>query len=347
MKPRKGSTVLVSASRSARTIALTAALGLVLTACGSASAEKKTETAAAGTGQNSATSAGKANGPVIVKDAQGRSVKVAANPGKVVVLDWSVARSLTQLGVPIAALPKANGELPTDLTPLKSVKTVGTLFEPDYEGIAELEPDLIIIGGRSGNAKVLKEVSKITPHVIDMSVRTDDPKQRMEVIADRYETLASIWGKSAQAKTNLAAMDKSISDVKTKAAKAGGTTMFVQVSGGKVGAYGPGSHFSAVWSEFGFKPVNAPLKKDGGHGEEINQEFFLKYNPSRIVVLDRSRAIGQSGKPALDVLNSGLVNKTDAATNKKISTVDGFSWYLASDTPLSYIAAANDLTKVL
>ena len=33
----------------------------------------------------------------------------------------------------------------------------------------------------------------------------------------------------------------------------------------------------------------------------------------RVLVLDRSRTIGESAKPALDVLNSGLVNKTDAA----------------------------------
>ncbi|REF31681.1 siderophore ABC transporter substrate-binding protein [Calidifontibacter indicus] len=336
----------VALARPTRTVALTAALALGLAACGSSDSSNSSSTSN-GSSASTSGAAAQATGPVTVKDAQGRSVKVAANPGKVVVLDWSVARSLTQLGVPIAALPKASGELPADMAALKSVKTVGTLFEPDYEAIAELEPDLIIIGGRSGNAKVLKEMTKISPNVIDMSVREDDATKHLSAVSDQYKTLASIWGKSSQADTHLASMNKAIGDVRTKATNAGGTTMFVQVSGSKVGAYGPGSRFGTVWTDFGFKPVNAPLKSDGGHGDEINQEFFLKYNPSRVLVLDRSRTIGESAKPALDVLNSGLVNKTDAAKNKKISTVDGFSWYLATDTPLSYIAAANDLAKVL
>lgn len=345
----------VTRPRSVRLLPLPIALtlGLTLSACGSTGSSNAAGSNAGSSGAANTKSAGagassgEATGPVTITDAQGKSVKVPANPGKVVVLDWSVARSLTQLGIPIAALPKANGALPADLTSLTKTKTVGTLFEPDYEAIAELEPDLVIIGGRSGNAKVRGEMTKITPNVIDMSVRTDDPAKRLSVVSSRYEQLASIWGKQDAAKTNLAAMNKSIAGVQSKAKQAGGTTMFVQVSGSKVGAYGPGSRFGSVWTTFGFTPVNAPFKSDGGHGEEINQEFFLKYNPSRILVLDRGRTIGETGKPALDVLNNGLVNKTDAASNNKIVPVDGFSWYLAADTPLSYIQSANDLTKAL
>lgn len=317
-------------------LAIGSAAGLLLlSACGSSGSDSA--------GSSASGSSGSA-GTVTITDAQKRTVKVPTNPSKVVVLDWSAARSLHQLGVKIAGVPKPNGTLPSDLKEAaSSAKTVGTLFEPDYEAIAEMDPDLVVVGSRSGNAKVVGELTKITPNVIDMSKRGTS----MSEVNTRYTQLASIFGKQAAAKKTLASMDSAVATLRSKAEKASGTTMFVQVSGSKVSAYGPGSRFNTIWTDFGFKAVDAKLDKKGSHGEEINQEFFVKYDPSRILVLDRGRTIGESGKPALDVLNNDLVNRTSAAKNDKISAVDGFSWYLAPSSPASVTQMVTDATKVL
>lgn len=322
------------------TVALGAAASLVaLTACGSG------DSTSGGSGSSNAAAKSEA---VQLTDAQNRKVSVPKNPKKVVVLDWSAARSLHGLGVKMVGLPKPSGELPQDLKDASSgVKQVGSLFEPDYEGIAELEPDLIVVGARSGNAKVVKELTKITPNVVDVSARTKKAPEQLNVMKTRYTQLASIFGKDAEAKNELGTMDKNVATLKAKASKDTGKTMFVSVSGSKVSAYGPGSRFDRVWSNFGFTPSDGKLDNKGSHGEEINQEFFVKYNPSRVLVLDRGRAVGDAGKPALDVLNNGLVNRTTAAKNKKIATLDGFSWYLAPDSPISVNQMVTDASKAV
>ena len=160
-------------------LAIGSAAGLLLlSACGSSGSDSA--------GSSASGSSGSA-GTVTITDAQKRTVKVPTNPSKVVVLDWSAARSLHQLGVKIAGVPKPNGTLPSDLKEAaSSAKTVGTLFEPDYEAIAEMDPDLVVVGSRSGNAKVVGELTKITPNVIDMSKRGTS----MSEVNTRYTQLA-------------------------------------------------------------------------------------------------------------------------------------------------------------
>lgn len=317
--------------------------GLLLSACGGSGSGSGSSASQSGAGG----SAGGNGGTVSITDAQDRTVKVPKNPKKVVVLDWSAARSLHALDAEIVGLPKPNGDLPSDLKAASDKATaVGTLFEPDYEGISKLNPDLVVVGARSGNKKVVDELTKITPNVIDMST-SRDPKTVIKSVGERYTQLASIFGKEADAKTTLATMNTNIADLRKKASAESGKTMFASVSGGKVSVFGAGSRFGRVWTDFGFKPVDAKLNEKGQHGEEINQEFFVKYNPAHLLVLDRGRAVGDAGKPALDVLNNGLVGKTDAAKNKKIALVDGFAWYLAPDSPVSVEQMVKDAQKAL
>ena len=139
--------------------AAAAALALTLPACGS-----------------EATPAAVADGPTVsITDAQNRTVEVPVKPETVVVTDWSALRTLTDLGIEADAVPTANGALPADLARYAGdeVTKVGTLFELDYEKINELEPDLVIVGSRSGTPEVVEELTKITPAVVDLSALGD------------------------------------------------------------------------------------------------------------------------------------------------------------------------------
>lgn len=325
---------------------LTAAVAgaVLLAGCGTSSAsQSSTTTDAAGT-----PSQGTSDGPasVTITDAQDREVEVPTNPGTVVVMDWSVIRTLSDLGVEVDAVPQSSGALPEDIAAYRDATTVGTVFEPDYEAIAALEPDLVIVGSRSGTPEVVAEFEKFAPAVLDMSVRTKDPAEVFDQTTERVVQLGSIFGLEQEASELMADIEAQIAEI-TEQTSDLGTAMVVQVSDGTVSAYGPGSRFSQVYTDFGLTPTQAPIEDGGSHGEEISQEFFVQYNPSVIFVLDRAKAIGEEQTPALDVLSNGLVDTTDAAADGKIIEIDGFAWYLATAAPSSWQQMVDDVRKAL
>ena len=323
-------------SRRGAGIAALATAALLAAGCGASTAD-----AGNSTGETSASAS--ATGPVSITDAQGRTVEVPANPKTVVAIDWSVIRTLTDLGVEVDAVPKANSALPADLAKYEKATQVGTLFEPDYEAIAAMNPDLVIVGSRSGTPEIVKEFEKFAPAVIDMSVRPKSPADTFKLTTERVTQLGSIFGKQQQASDLMAKIATDVAKVKKSATDSGKTAMVVQVSDGTVSAYGPGSRFGTVYEDFGYKPTGAPLDDKGGHGEEISQEFFVQYNPGVLFVLDRAKVVGQKQAPALDVLNNGLVGTTDAAKDKKIVEIDGFSWYIATSAPSSWQQMIKDV----
>lgn len=314
------------------------AASLALTGCGSTGSSTADQSAAPGA---------EVAGTVTITDAQQRTVEVPTNPETVVVTDWNAIRTLSDLGIEVDAVPKAVGDLPEDLAAYAKATTVGTLFEPDYEAIAAMEPDLVIVGARSGTPEVVKEFEKFAPAVIDMSVRPKTPAEQFTATTERVVQLGSIFGKEKEATALMDEIAADLEKVKEAATASGKTAMFVQVSDGTVSAYGPGSRFGFVYDLFGYQPTAAPIDDKGSHGEEISQEFFVKYNPQVLIVLDRAKAIGQKEKPALDILNNGLVNTTDAAKADKIVDVDPFSWYIAGASPTSWKHVVADMQETL
>lgn len=325
---------------------LTAAVAgaVLLAGCGTSSASQSSATDTPDGAPSPSTSDVPVS--VTITDAQDREVEVPTNPGTVVVMDWSVIRTLSDLGVEVDAVPQSSGALPEDIAEYQDATTVGTVFEPDYEAIAALEPDLVIVGSRSGTPEVVAEFEKFAPAVLDMSVRAKDPADVFDLTTERVVQLGSIFGVEQEATDLMADLETQIAEVKEQTGDLG-TAMVVQVSDGTVSAYGPGSRFSQVYTDFGFTPTQAPIEDGGSHGEEISQEFFVQYNPGVIFVLDRAKAIGEEQTPALDVLSNGLVDTTDAAADGKIIEIDGFAWYLATAAPSSWQQMVDDVRKAL
>lgn len=326
----------------------------VLSACGSTADDTASDTASDATTETAGDAAtaddaaadASPEGSVTITDAQDREVEVPLNPETLVVLDWSVIRTLTDLGVEADAVPQSNTALPEDLAAYQDATAVGTVFEPDYEAISALEPDLVIVAGRSGTPEVVAEFERFAPAVIDLSVRAEAPSQLFELTSERVNQIGSIFGLEEEATSLMSDLEDQIATVKADAANAG-TAMVVQVSDGTVSAYGPGSRFSQVYEDFGFTATQAPIGDGGSHGEEISQEFFVQFNPGTIFVLDRAKAIGEDQSPALEVLNNGLVGTTDAAKNDTIVEIDGFSWYLAPNAPTSWQGMVDDVRSAL
>jgi iron complex transport system substrate-binding protein len=297
--------------------------------------------------QSSPAAAPEQSATVSITDAQDRTVEVPANPETVVVTDWSVIRTLTGLGVEVDAVPTPNGTLPADLQQYAAdeVTKIGSLFELDYEKINELEPDLVIVGSRSGTPEVVAELTKITPNVIDMSARFEQPEEQVATTEERVLQLGTIFDKEAEATEQMTEVKDDIAAANEQAGQTETTAMVVQVSGGKASAYGPSSRFGIVYADsgFGFADTGAPIDDEGSHGEEVTSEFFTRYNPGTVFVLDRGKVVGEEGAPALEVLNNDLVNATDAAENDKLVEIDGFSWYLAPAAPASLQQMVTDV----
>ena len=310
-----------------------AAFSLTLAACGGGTAPS-----AAADGET-----------VSITDAQNRVVEVPVKPETVVVTDWSALRTLNDLGIEVDAVPTSNGALPADLAKYAGgeVTKVGTLFELDYEAINALEPDLVIVGSRSGTPEVVAELTKITPAVVDLSARYDKPEEQLPAVEQRVEQLGSIFGVEEQAAQQMEEVKTAIAETRAKVQASEQTAMFVQVSGGKASAYGPTSRFGTIFSDFGFSDTGAPVDEEGSHGEEVQAEFFTEYNPGAILVLDRAKTIGESAQPALEVLDNDLVNATDAAKNGHVAEVEGFAWYIASAAPSSLRQMVADVNQVL
>lgn len=305
--------------RVALAAAVAAIMPLAITACG-------TETAAEENGGGSAAE-------VTVTHAQGETT-VPVDPSSVVVLDYGALDTINALdidavvGVPQASLPEFLSEYEGD-----DYTNVGSLKEPDVEKIAEIGPELIIIGGRS--ASFYDELSSIAP-VVDLTVDSTDFVASFQQSAT---VIGEIFDKTDEVEAQLGEIDSKIAEVKAEAAE-GDNALIVMVSGGKLTAYGPGSRFGFLHDELGIPAADADLKVDA-HGQVISFEYIAQNNPQQIFVIDRDSAIGEDGAGAASVLDNPLVNGTDAAQNDAIVYLSSARWYLVG-AGLSNIPAMID-----
>lgn len=260
------------------------------------------------------------------------------NPAKVVALDLSAIDTLDALGVDIAGIP--------DVTPpaylaaaTEGVPTVGTLFEPDFEALAVMAPDLVIAGGRS-QPKV-QALSAVAP-TLDMTI---DAGKVMAEAKSRIDAYGAIFGLSPEAQALTAELDAALETAKSAASNKG-DALILMTNGGKVSAYGDKSRFGWLHSEVGL-PEAYPDVADGKHGEAVSFEFIADVDPDWIFVIDRSAAIGQEAEAAAVTLDNPLVAGTKAGQAGHIVYLDSAPLYLAGGGVQSLTHTLNQLATAL
>lgn len=273
--------------------------------------------------------------PVTIETARGPVA--AERPERVVVFDIAALDTLDALGVAPVGAPD-NLYLPALEHLRGQLEPVGTLFEPDFEAVAALDPDLIIIGGRS--AAQFDALAKIAP-TIDMTIAgapslTGDARARLVA----YGTL---FGKEAEAEQLAGELDAAVAGA--KAAIAGkGNGLVLLTNGTKMSAYGPGSRFGWVHSELGL-PAAVETSYEGSHGEGVSFEFVAKANPDWLVVIDRAAAVGQEGASARETLDNPLVAGTTAWTKEQLVFLDPTSMYIANGGVRSLTGLLGQITE--
>lgn len=238
----------------------------------------------------------------------------------VLTYDLATLDTLDTLGVKVSGLPQA--VLPERLKKYSSDEyiNIGSLFEPDYELVASLQPDLIVVANRS--SKAYKDLSAIAP-VIDLTVWGDGFIDQFKSVT---RTLGKLFDKSEIVEQRLSKLDQDIAATR-ELAQASGKSLIIMTNGGKLSAYGEGSRFGWLHTELGFEPAVEEFKK-GPHGDPISFEYLLDVDPDVIFVIDRDGAIDVSSGAARATLDNDLVKRTKAYKNNRIIYLDSTNWYV-------------------
>lgn len=242
-----------------------------------------------------------------------------ATPQKVVSFDLAQIDTLDYLGVQVLGVPKMHTIGYLSKFQADDYVNVGSMFEPDFETIASLEPDIIILGART-QSKV-KMMQRIAP-TFDSTVFGQNYIEQFYQIT---EDIAALVDRKALADLAIESIKEQVADIKANANQAG-TVMFVMTTGGKMTVFGPGSRFDWLYSELGFKPAGGQNSLSH-HGDPVSFEYLRKLNPDILLILDRDIAIGKDTGMASQLLENDIIKSLSAYQNNKVILLDGYAWY--------------------
>jgi iron complex transport system substrate-binding protein len=250
-------------------------------------------------------------------------VTIEKNPKKVVVFDFGVLDALDTFGVEIAGLPQAIVPKTLEKYAGSEYTNVGSLKEPDFEALHELQPDVIFISGRQ--AELYDQFAEIAPTVfveVDYANYMSSLEKNFKLLAEVFEKEDELDSKMNELKASIEVLNKEASASDSKA-------LILLANEGKISAFGPASRYGFVHDVFGFKAVDENLEVSQ-HGQSVTFEYILEKNPDVLFVIDRSAAVGGE-VGAKDTIENELVQKTNAYKNGKIIYLDAVNWYIAGN----------------
>ncbi|TCM76561.1 siderophore ABC transporter substrate-binding protein [Rhodovulum steppense] len=260
--------------------------------------------------------------------------EIAALPETVAVFDMAALDTLAALGVPVAGVPSPH-YLPYLDKVAAGAARVGTLFEPDFEALAALDPDLIVAGGRSSPR--VAALARLAP-TIDMTIAEGDLLAEAQARIAAYGTL---FGRTDAAATLTDALDARI-EAARKAVAGKGNALIVLTNGGKISAYGADSRFGWLHRALDLPEAHPGLAAET-HGAAISFEFIAQVNPDWLIVVDRGAAIGAAAQAAEATLDNPLVAATRAAQAGRIVHLSSAPLYIAGGGVQSMMSTLDEL----
>lgn len=323
---------------------MTLFMAVILAACGSNNAATSSNNTSA---NNVAASAEPTVQPtaepteLTFKHALGETT-VQKNAQKVVVFDFGSLDTLDKLGVEITALPK--GSIPSYLSKYSDDKyeNAGDLFEPDFEKINSLSPDLIVISGRQ--QELYEELSKIAP---TLYVAVDNANY-LQSFTENVNMFGEIFGKEAEVDAELAKINDEILKLRDAASATDKKALIILANEGKISAYGSGSRFGILHDVFGFAPADANIEVST-HGQSVAYEYVMEKNPDFLFVVDRGAVVKGNGEasPAKDAVENDLVKNTNAYKDGKIVYLNPEYWYISGAGLVSVSEMIKEAKSVL
>ena len=265
------------------------------------------------------------------------TVEVPVNPKKVLVFDMGALDTITALGKEdsVAGLPKsqnATDKLSEDMQKIYNddkYQDIGTLFEPNFETIASIQPDVIFLGARMANSDNIEQLKEAAPDAVLVYASTDSEKGFTEAVKERVTMFGKIYNQAKKAKKYNKKITKAMNNLqKTIKDKDAPSALFVMANSGELLSQSPDGRFGWLFSEAGLTAVNNE-EEASTHGSQVSYEYLSEKNPYYLFVLDRGATIGQ-GASAEELLNNDVLKDTDAIKNNRVLQVNGQDWYINS-----------------
>ena len=343
-----------------RFLTATAALTLMLGACGTDESEDKSsgeKTEQTSTDKETSAESNTAF-PMTVKSLSTEreteegdkitfeDVELEEQPKRIISMDYGFLDTLDALGVEgIVGIPygEGQGNMPENLkekyAPSDDIKDVGNLKELNLEVVAAAEPDIIFITGRQ--APYYEELKKITPNVVFVG---SDSKDYIGGVEDSIDLAASIFGKEDKAKELKATLDEKKKEIQEKASKYD-NALVTMYSDKQISGFdnGEDSRFKYVYDDFGFKTAVEGIDTSA-HGSNFSYEAILKADPEVLFVIDRNDMDVEALKK--DVEND-IIKKTQAYKNGTIVYLDGTNWYFSSNGATTEVEKMDEILDEL
>lgn len=253
--------------------------------------------------------AGCSAAPAADDSATGETVSIASNlgqvdvgvqPERVAVLDNTAMETLLAWDVTPVAIPEqlVSPDRFAAWVEDESIADVGTHREPDFEALAEADPDLIIGGYRFGEYQ--DDLAAIAP-TIDIAGDEEHEGGWVESLRAQTTTLGQIFDREDEAAAIVAELDASVDAAATAAE---GQSVFLGiVNGGKLdnGA----ERLSRMSEPIGMTDVFAGEAGDIHQDSGLAPETIAQADPAWAIVLDRDAAAGAAdAQPARQVIEA-------------------------------------------
>ncbi|WP_152656110.1 siderophore ABC transporter substrate-binding protein [Oceanobacillus sp. CFH 90083] len=307
---------------------------LIMAACGSSDESNNAE------GDNGSDGDAQEEQTVTIEHELGET-EVPVNPEKVIVFDFGILDTLDKLDIPVEGVAKS-GNIPAYLEKYESdeYENIGGLKEPDFEKIAEIDPDLIIISGRQADS--YEELQKLGP-TVHLGV---DTTRYMDSFEENMHKVGQIFDVDDQVSEELQTIEDNIAALNDKAGNAG-DALIILANDDKISAYGQNSRFGIIHDVFGVSAADEDIEAST-HGMNVSFEYVMEENPDTLYVIDRGAAVATDGETnTSDLVENDLTANTEAYKNDRIFYLNPDVWYLSGGGLTSVQEMINEIDASL
>jgi len=261
--------------------------------------------------------------PVSIQHKLGTTT-VNAVPKRVVAIGIGAVDTLDYFGITPIAVSKGIA-YPAYLERYNSsaIPSSGSLFEPDFEAIYNLKPDLIIVGIRA--AKAYGELEQIAPTLL---FAPSDQQSYWTSTKTQWGNIGKIFNIEDRVEKTIAGIEQKIEAIRqyNQAHKVDALTILS--SGGNITAFGSESRFAAIYKDFGFTETVQNIKQSR-HGDLVSYEFIRDAKPSNLLIIDRDKVVKKGQSNLREQFDNELIKATPAYQNGRMIFLDANAWYLA------------------
>lgn len=285
------------------------------------------------------------------------TVELPKNSDKVVIFDLGVASTFAALGLEenIIGLPKGekNASLGGTISDIyesdEDYVNLGGLKEPDYEALAALDPEIVMIHGRQSNSNVVGELEKAAPNAEIIHVAADNSNY-FEDVKEMTTFIGEMYDVQDKAQELVDDLDTQLAEVNEKVAAAELPMLFVQTNGGNLSFHGVGGRYDFLYNDFGFTSAGEQAESEettDSHGNEISFEFIAETNPGLILLMDRGAAVSEGEATSTDVLVNEVTSGVDAIENDNVYELNPQNWYLNAGGYLTALAQVEEINAAV